>query len=230
MRRKRHAALAAAVTVMVLTLAARASEPWGVSFRVERGDTFTNLFGPDWQKAYEQNKVTVFRREAPVTSPDVLVEGMVVRVSSDVSLTPRAAARCGALNARRERLSARLAALEAGLGDDTQTHEAAARVRRLLEDPLRFPADVEFAERQVEYLEASAAPQASRATAAAALPARAEGRGLYVLLALLACAALAYALYASRRRQRPQYPEADARYREALADMKAAFRSAGEKF
>ncbi len=228
MRRKRPAALAAAVTVMAL--AARASEPWGVSFRVERGDTFTNLFGPDWQKAYEQNKVTVFRREVPVTSPDVLVEGMVVRVSSDVSLTPRAAARCGDLNARREQISARLAALEGRLGDDARAREAAARVRRLLEDPLRFSADVEFAERQVEYLEASAARQAAAASTAAAIPARAEGRGLYLLLALLACVALAYALYASRRRRCPQYPEANARYREALADLKAAFRSAGVNF
>jgi hypothetical protein len=226
MRRKRTAALAA-VLVLASALAARANEPAGVSFRVERGDTFTNLFGPDWQKAYEQNRVTVFRQGRPVNSPDVLVEGMVVRVSSDIVLTPRAAARCGALNARRERLSARLSALEATPGGDARAREAAAQTRRLLEDALRFPADVEFAERQVEYLEVLAARPAAPGVAAAA---EHDGRRLYLTLALPVCAALACALYVSRRRQRPQYPEADARYRETLADLKAAFRSAGEKF
>lgn len=230
MRKGRPAALAAAVTVLTLTLAARAAEPGGHSFRVERGDTFSNLFGPDWQKAYEQNKVTVFRRGSPVNSPDVLVEGMVVRVSSDVSLTPRAAARCTALTSRRERLGERLAALEQRLRDDAQASAAAAQVRRLLEDPLRFPADVEFAERQVEYLEVLAARPAPQVVPGAAGPTVADGRKLLVPLSLLTCAALAFALYASRRRRRPQYPEADARYRETVTDLKAAFRSAGEEF
>src|SRR5437868_2563845 len=94
MRQKTSAALAAAVMALALLQVARADETRTVSLRVERGDTFLNLFGSDWQKAYEQNRLTVFRQGRPVTSPDVLVEGMVVRVSSDVALTPRAVARC----------------------------------------------------------------------------------------------------------------------------------------
>jgi hypothetical protein len=135
------------------------------------------------------------------------------------------------LRARRERLWTRLTALEQRLGEDTQARATAAETRRLLEDELRFAADVAFAARQIEYLEGMARrPSPPVLETVAVSSATPDGLRLYVPLVLLACAALAGAFYVARRRPRPQYPEADARYREAVADLKGAFRSAGEKF
>jgi hypothetical protein len=231
MRRGTSAALAAMVMGVALLHVVRAEEPRTISFRVEHGDTFTNLFGSDWQKAYEQNKLTVFRRGRPITSPDILIEGMIVRVSSDVGLTPRAVARCGELRERRDQLSAKLVALEQRLSDDTQARETAAETRRLLEDEMRFAADIDFAARQIEYLEEmTRRPAIPVPEKVEVRPMASDGLLLYVSLVLLACAALAGAFYVTRRRERPRYPEADARYREVIADLKGAFRSVGEKF
>jgi hypothetical protein len=152
---------------------------------------------------------------------------MVVRVSSDVGLTPRAVARCGELSARREQLVARLPALEQQLWDDPQTRATVAEARRLLDDDIRFAADVDFAARQIEYLEALARrPEAPLQEPRTVSP---GGWRLYTLLGLLVCAACAGALYVARRNPRPQYPEADARYREVMADLKVAFKGAGQK-
>ena len=118
-----------------------------VNFRVERGDTYINLFGRDWEKAYRQNKMTVMRDGKPITSPDILVEGSVISISADVHLSPRAWARVNALRQRRTQLAAKLAALEPRLADNPQAQTAVAECRRLLENDLRFAADVEFAAR-----------------------------------------------------------------------------------
>lgn len=230
MKRKTMTTLAALVMALTLLSAARADEPRTISFRVERGDTFTNLFGSDWQKAYEQNKLTVFRKGRPITSPDILIEGMVVRVSSDVGLMPRAVARCGDLRKRREHLSARLAALEQQIGDDPQARSVATDARRLLDDDLRFAADVDFAARQVEYLESLSQRSAmSVHKAIAVTPNEADGRHFYAAMGVLVALFLASTFYVTRRKPRPQYPEADARYREVMAELKQSFSSVGQK-
>lgn len=229
MRRKKRTLAATALLVLALLSAARADEPHAVSFRVERGDTFSNLFGSDWQKAYEQNRLTVFRRGRPVTSPDILLEGMVVRVSSDVGLTPRAVARCGALSARREHLAARLAALEGRLSGDPRAQGLAADTRRLLEDDLRFAADVDFAARQVEHLESLSRSPTLPEPLSQGIVGDGTDRGRHYLLAALLLMAAALGALSLRRRRLPPYPAGAARYNEALADLKGTFRSAGQK-
>ena len=230
MKRKMLTTLATWMMALTLLPAVRADEPRTISFRVEYGDTFTNLFGSDWQKAYEQNKLTVLRKGRPITSPDILIEGMIVRVSSDVGLTPRAVARCGELRKRREQLAARLTALGLQIGDDLQARSVAADARQLLEDDLRFAADVDFVARQVEYLESLARhPATSTPEVRAVIPNEASRWRLYAVTGLLIAGAFASALYVARRKPRPQYPEADARYREVVAGLKEAFRGAGQK-
>jgi len=55
---------------------------------VQYGDTLINLFGNDWEKVYDQNCDCLFRADDEyVSSPDFLVEGAVLQISTDVYLT-----------------------------------------------------------------------------------------------------------------------------------------------
>jgi hypothetical protein len=231
MKQKTGTALGVVFLLLALGTVVQAEESRKISFRVETGDTFTNLFGSDWQKAYQQNQLTVFREGKPVTSPDLLIEGMIVRVSLDVGLTPRAVARCGELRARRDRLAARVATLEQQGGENVEAKAAVLQARRLLGDDLRFAADVDFAARQVEYLEtlvnrpATPLPELRASAAPYAL----SGWRPYLVTGLLVTAMFAAALYIASRAARPRYPEADARYHEVIADLKTSLNSAGLK-
>jgi hypothetical protein len=61
-------------------------------------------------------------------------------------------------------------------------------------------------------------------------PNEADGWHLYAATGVLIAALLASALYVARRKPRPQYPAADARYREVMAELNASFSSVGQKF
>ena len=155
MKNRLQAASMMIATGMLLIAMARAEVGTeGVSFPVERGDTYINLFGPDWEKAYRQNKMTVMRDGRPITSPDILVKGSIIAVSADVHLSPRAWGRVNALQQRRAQLLARLEALdEPRLAEMPQVQANAAECLRLLNNNLRFAANVEFATREVAHLE-----------------------------------------------------------------------------
>jgi hypothetical protein len=190
------------------------------TFRVEKGDTYTNLFGQDWEKAYRQNKVTVIRGGRPVTSPDILVEGSEISVTGDVRLTARASARVAALNKRRAELRARLTAFAPKLAQSPEALAAMEDCRRILDNDVHFGADVEFASGEVARLEFlvhnALAPQP------APQPAR---PWWWIALAAFVGVPLAIAIF--WKRLRPRYPEGTARYREAFDDVKAAFKATG---
>jgi len=198
-----------------------ASESAGVvSFRVDRGDTYTNLFGPDWEKAYRQNKVTVIRGGRSVTSPDILVEGSVISVTEDVRLTSRASARVAVLNQRRTELRARLTALAPKVATAPATLAAVEECRKLLDSEEYFGADVEFAAREVAQLE--------RLVQNADVPRpTSQPAWSWWWIALAASFGIALAIAIFWQRQRPQYPEGTARYRETLDDVKVAFTATG---
>lgn len=218
---KRNATLIALMlAALPLIVPAYAESTSGVTFRVERGDTYLNLFGADWQKAYHQNKMAVVRSGRPVTSPDILIEGSILTVSGDVHLSARALARVATLQHWREQLKARLDSLGPALSKLPETHAMAVQCRDLLNNDLRFAADLEFAEREVAHLERLARGPVPPNTGSSA-----PSPHLYVLAAclMLACTSIV-ALW---RRTRPRYPEGYARYQQALSDVKTAFKATG---
>lgn len=212
-----------AVTILIAvaimgTVTARATASTGmVSFRVEKGDTYTNLFGPDWEKAYRQNKVTVIRGGKPVTSPDILIEGSVVSVTEDVRVTPKASSRLAALKQRRAELETRLASLMPNLVTVPEGQATAEECRRRLSSQQQFAADVDFAARELAHLEKLAQNAGIRHAEPQHVPSWWIGVG--GLLATVLAVAIFW------KRQRPQYPEGAARYQEALAAVQSAFRN-----
>jgi hypothetical protein len=211
--------LATAVTISTAALKPAACASF-VSLRVEQGDTYTNLFGPDWQKAYRQNKMTVVRNGRPVTSADILIEGSVISVTGDVRLTPRASARLAALSKRRSDLTGRLADLAPRLATAPQAQAVAEECRKQLADDKHFAADVDFIEREIAHLEALVL------TVDVPRP-RPQSQSTNSWWLGFAVAATALATAILWKRQRPRYPEGAARYREALSDLRAAFRHVG---
>lgn len=146
-------AMIAAVMLLTLTIsrpAAAVPAGAGVSFRVERGDTYTSLFGHDWQKAFAQNRIVVVRDGKLVCSPDILVEGAVISVSADVRLTPQAQSRCAEIEQAREHLIARLARVEHALGSSDPDVQAC---KRLLSGSAQYVASAEFAAERIALLE-----------------------------------------------------------------------------
>lgn len=223
MKQSRYITLVLAILLQVPVVFGQENKSPSISFRVEKGDTFSNLFGSDWQKGYQQNRITIFRRGRPLTSPDIMIEGMVVRVSSDVALSPRAVARCGEFRARREHLSAELKALERQLADNPEARGLLFQTHQLLDDDLHFAADADFAARQIQYLQAIAK---RKVIVSSPPPTAVDGSKwrMYAAVGLVALVILAAAFCVAYRKQRPQFPEADARYKEALSDLKATYR------
>jgi hypothetical protein len=126
-----------------------------VVLRVERGDTFSNLFGPDWEKAFEQNRKTVMRRGVAVTSPDILIEGSILRISGNVHLTPRALERVKGLAWRRIELRDFLTQVGFGGG---RTRERASELLRDLDDDLQYVTDLDYIEREAVRLRPEPGP------------------------------------------------------------------------
>jgi hypothetical protein len=231
MKRKSHR-FALSVVLMLASLASGAAgQQARISLKVKAGDTFTNLFGADWEKAYRQNRVILFRNGKPVSSPDLLIEGTIVRVSSDVGLTPRAVARCGELRARRDDLAGRVKALAETVAGDEAAARVLDQVRQVLRDDLTFAANVELATRQLQQLETLTTER--RAFQVQQAKVRDEASNWHsnaVVTLLLAGVVVLLSVFAVwRRRTRPAFPEADARYREVLADLESSFRSVGEE-
>jgi hypothetical protein len=209
---------AATMALVISTAAARPAN--GTSFRVAKGDTYINLFGPDWEKAYRQNKVTVMRAGHPTSSPDILVEDAILTVTNDVELTQRAWSRVQALQQRRSDLQARLVSLIPKLTDDPGAQQAAAECQRVLGNALRFAADVEFAEHEIAHLERLRGnPSSFRARVQPRLPV------WWILAVVVAISALTGVML--WHRQQAVYPEGRARCREALKDVQAAFQQEG---
>ncbi|HEY6344097.1 MAG TPA: hypothetical protein VIY49_21590 [Bryobacteraceae bacterium] len=208
------------LAALPLIVPVHAESTSGVTFRIERGDTYMNLFGADWEKAYHQNKTTVVRSGRPVTSPDILVEGSILTVSRDVHLSARALARLATLQRRREQLKARLVSLGPTLSKLPEAQAIAVQCRDLLNNDLRFAADVEFAEREVAHLERLArGPMPPNTGSTARFPL------LYVLAVCLTLACIS--IVGLWRRARPRYPEGSVRYQQALSDVKTAFKATG---
>lgn len=198
-----------------------------LSFRVERGDTYLNLFGPDWQKAYRQNKLTVIRKGRPVTSPDILVEGTIITVTPDVHLTPRAQTRSTDLKRRRMELSVQLTTIEPSLRNVPQMQSVAEECRQLLTDDLRFAADVDYVARELENLQRSARNRTVEGVPVSNQDGNHNRIGLlyggFISLVVLTAIVSFFLL----KRAQPAYPAGDARYREALRDVRDALRKAG---
>jgi len=220
MKTSLRTAIVGAVIAVLISSTTNAQMPTGsVSFRAESGDTYISLFGPDWQKAYRQNKVTVIRKGHPVSSPDILVEDSIVTVSGDVKLTQRGWSRVQVLQQRRAQLQARLAALKPNLPDDQGARKAATDCQHLLESAPRFAAEVDFAGQEIAHLERlSCNKPASRPV---------QTRAPVEWVVTLGSVILALTCAVFWRRQRPVYTAGRARYREALKDVETAFQSAG---
>lgn len=126
----------------------------GVTFRVERGDTFRNLFGKDWYEAWRQNRIVVMRDGRALSSPDILLEGAVVTVTAGVHLTPRAQARVVNLADRRAQLGQRLEEIDRRLARSGRGQELLATCRRGLAELDSHPQRTEELTWQLEELEA----------------------------------------------------------------------------
>jgi hypothetical protein len=129
------------------TLAAVGAPPNNkpVMLRVEHADTLLNLFGQDWEKAFLQNQITIIRGGKPVLSPDILVEGQVLRVSADTHLTPRAINKANGLADRRAALKQQLTELGGKGGPDA---ELIGKLRHTLADDVQYAADIDYLERE----------------------------------------------------------------------------------
>jgi hypothetical protein len=198
------------MAVITTVTAAELHSGGHIVFRAERGDTFGNLFGPDWQKAFDQNQTTVIRNGKPVTSPDILLEGAILHVGGDVRLTPRALGRMDSLVKRRAALRQRLEGLTGSTGPAAAAR--AADLRRMLNDDLRYVSDLEFIEREVSTLEVAGPPAQNSAQSSWTWTVA----GLAAAAILLAWAGLA--------RRRKEGPGGDARVTAALSDLDQALR------
>lgn len=212
------AVLIALAVVTAATTRADNGSPATIAFRVQQGDTFSNLFGPDWEKAYRQNRVTVVRSGRPVTSPDVLIEGSIVAVTPDTRLRPRAVARLSALSHRREELSAQLAQLAPMLARVPAAQVFAAECREILANDIRFASDLDYLARQITQMR-------RLADSYEPLPPPRQRPILPTWwVPVTALIAIVFAVTIFWRRSRPTYPEGAVRCREALADIEAALR------
>lgn len=186
-----------------LSSAAQTGETKTLVMRAERGDTFSNLFGRDWQKAFEQNRIVVWRNGAPISTPDILIEGATLSVTDDVELTPRALERIETIRTARRALLAQIEVLERKTGGGAVTTTITAELRRAVLDDVRFGADLAFLERRVAQLASAEPPVAERITPA--LQAKLETGVLPWMIALLVLAALSvgygYAVLATRTGQ-----------------------------
>ena len=127
--------------------------------------------------------------------------------------------------ARREKLSARIAALEPKIGNNPAAQALLAEAHRLVDDDLRFAADIDFAVREIEQAEALVSKETTQSVIA---PPAQEAANWFVYLALVIVGmGIGSSIYIVRRRPRPRYPEADARYRAVIADLGQRF---GRKF
>ena len=174
-----------------------------VVLRAERGDTYLNLFGTDWQKAFRQNHITVIRAGRPLVSPDILVQDQILQVTGDVFLTNRALQRVRGLAERRNNLQRRLSVLASRGG------EAGAKAVALRGDldALRYAADIDYLEREADRLNSTPPPT----------PTIRRTHWVWVASgALLACVVLGGI---ALRRHRSQGPTGDARMRAALRDL-----------
>jgi hypothetical protein len=116
---------------------------------VESGDSLLALFGPSWQVVYEQNKALCRARNAAAPSPNLLIEGTLLEVPANASLTPKALARLSKLREKRDAIHTRLAQLETDggkIGGEAELLDA-----RL--NGMRFVADLDFVTSAVETLE-----------------------------------------------------------------------------
>jgi hypothetical protein len=214
----RRAAIFGIAMTILITIPAVAQTST-ITFRVIRGDTYMNLFGPDWEKAYRQNRMTAVRAGHTLTSPDLLVENSIVTVSPEVRLTPRAWNRLQELQQRRTALKSRLDTLTPKLREDPGLQRTAAECRSLLDSGPRLAYDIPVAEEEIAHLERLVGNQ--------------PGVDLRILsgsrwpVVLSPIAGLALTLVLLWRRHRRVRPEGAARYREALKDVQAAFQRAG---
>jgi hypothetical protein len=173
-----------------------------VVLRAERGDTYLNLFGNDWEKAFRQNRITVVRGRRPLVSPDILVQGQILQVTGDTFLTARALQRARSIAARRDALQHRLSAFASREGD---VGRKAIALRSALDD-LRYVADLDYIERETDRLNSTTPIPAPRPTLWIPL----------ALAALLACVILGGLVL---RRRRAQGPTGDERVQAALHDL-----------
>lgn len=186
--------------------------------RAEKGDTFANLFGQDWQKAYQENKMTVIRRRKPVTSPDILIEGCLIRVSSGMHLTQRALSRIDAFTKRRNDARAKLANLKPDISALPGAQGVAAACHRILDTDLLSATELDFVDSVVGVLERSAADPKPGQTSQPA-PTQRTWPLVFALVGFALAGAILW------RRNRPEYPEGEVRYRETLQAVQAALNS-----
>jgi len=181
-----------------------------VVLRAERGDTYLNLFGTDWQKAFRQNRITVIRDGRPLVSPDILVQGQILQVTGDTFLTARACQRVRGIAERRAALQRRLSVFAARGGD---AGEKAAALRSALDDDLRYAADLDYLEREADRLH----------SATQSTPAPHRAPWIWVASgALLACVILGGL---ALRRRPNQGPTGDERMRAALRDLRRSHKT-----
>src|SRR5262249_35141046 len=115
---------------------------------------------------------------------------------------------------------ARLVSLGPTLSNVPEAQVIALQCRDLLNNDLRFAADVEFAEREIAHLERLGRGPAPPNTGSTARLPRLYGLAACLIVACTSVVAL-------WRRTRPRYPEGSARYQQALADVKTAFKATG---
>lgn len=198
--------------VMVAITSATAAEPYPdaqIVFRAEHGDTFGNLFGADWQKAFDQNQTTVIRNGNPVTSPDILLEGAILHVSADVRLTSRAIGRVDSLVKRRAALGQRLDGLAGSAGPAALR---ATELRRILNDDLRYVGDLDFIEREISKLET------------VDLPAPEPAKSTWIWVMAGPSVAAIFLAWVALRRRRKEGPGGDERMKAVLSDLDQALR------
>jgi hypothetical protein len=166
--------------------------------------------------------VTVIRSGKPVSSPDILIENTIITVTADVRLTPRASSRMDALNQQRQELGAKLAELAPKLSKMSNAQATVSECQHILNDDLRFGADLDFVARSIAHLERLAQNQLGSGSQRP--PMQIINTGPVFTVALVG-ALLTVAIFWPRNR--PAYPAGAARYREALADVGAAFKNPG---
>lgn len=175
-----------------------------IMFRAEPGDTFQGLFGKDWQRAWEQNRMTVIRKGKPLVSPDILVEGAVLPVTDDVYLTPRAAQRVKELVERRVMLRRHLSEVVKKGG---ALGVRAEELRRMLDDDTRYGADLDYLDREVNRLRPIDVPP----------PESFKPMPVWAALGVGCLAALLG--YLAVRRKRRERPTGDERMTSVLPDL-----------
>lgn len=197
------------LTVTLTILGASAAQQpasMPVVLRAEPGDTYFNLFGADWQKAFRQNRITVIREGRAIVSPDILVEGQILQVTSDTLLTDRALKRVRGLVERRATLQ-RL--LSTAISRGGEARAKASELNQALVDDLRCVADLDYLEREAARLTSTTPPT----------PASQRAPWILVALAILFASIVLGGLVL--RRHRSQGPTGDERMRAALRELRS---------